>query len=47
MKIRRKIYAVFITAAMILTLLPATAFAEGETGAIPAEAWNGEFSLVK
>lgn len=39
MNIRRKILAVLMTAAMILTLLPAMAFAEGETGTIPIDAW--------
>ena len=39
MKIRRKIYAVLLTAALILTLLPAMAFAEGEEGVEPVDAW--------
>ena len=38
MKIRRKIYAVLLTAAMILTLLPAMAFAEWEEGLEPIDA---------
>ena len=38
MKIRRKIYAVLITAALILTLLPSMAFAEWEEGVEPVDA---------
>lgn len=43
MKMRRKIYAVLMTAVMILTLMPAMAFAEGETTAKPI---NVYFSAV-
>ena len=43
MIIRRKIFAVLLTAALILTLLPAMAFAEGN---IPAEPVKAEFSGV-
>ena len=38
MKIRKKTYAVVLTAALILTLLPAFAYAEGETTGKPVDA---------
>ncbi|MBQ3370447.1 MAG: hypothetical protein IJG48_05430 [Mogibacterium sp.] len=39
MKTKRKIYAILMTAVMILTLMPAMAFAEGETPAQPVKAY--------
>lgn len=39
MTIRKRIYAVVLTAALILTLLPAFAFAEGEAPAKPVDAF--------
>ena len=39
MTIRKRIYAVVLTAALILTLLPAFAFAEGEAPAKPVDAY--------
>ena len=39
MRLKRKIAAVLMTAALILTCMPAAAFAEGETAARPVDAY--------